>query len=421
MSTFRYLSGLWRKRAAGQVIIQVTDRCNARCPQCGMRATNRFERRSLATDDIKRTIDAAGAKGVPALSFTGGEPLLMLDELAPLIRRAGEAGITYIRTGTNGFFFRDPDEPDFEDRVKSVADTLADTPLRNFWISVDSTVPGLHEEMRGFPGLIEGIRKGLPIFHERGIYPTANLGMNRNAGQETVELKRADFATEEAYLDAFSAAYESATGAFYQFVADLGFTMASTCYPMSVEAEDDQDLSAVYAATSTDDIVRYSAPEKARLFKALLDTVPKHRSRIRIFSPLTSLYALHKQYAEGTPEQHAYGCRGGIDYFFIDSRDGNVYPCGYRGNENMGKYWELEENQLDPEPWCYQCDWECFRDPSELFGPLIDAVSKPLTLLSKFRRDPQHFRLWRQDLSYYRACDFFDGRKPPRLADLHAA
>jgi molybdenum cofactor biosynthesis enzyme MoaA len=84
-------------------VVQITDRCNARCPQCGMRVTESFARSTLATDAIKRMIDAAACRGVQAISFTGGEPLLDLPRLVELIRYAGDAGIPYIRTGTNGF------------------------------------------------------------------------------------------------------------------------------------------------------------------------------------------------------------------------------------------------------------------------------------------------------------------------------
>ena len=105
VSLFRQAAGLLRGRVPGQLVIQLTDRCNAACPQCGMRATVRFDRSSLSMDEVRRMIDAAAEKGVQALSFTGGEPMLRFADLAELIRYAGAAGIPCIRTGTNGFFF----------------------------------------------------------------------------------------------------------------------------------------------------------------------------------------------------------------------------------------------------------------------------------------------------------------------------
>jgi len=183
--------------------------------------------------------------------------------------------------------------------MKRMAESLAATPLRNLWISIDSAVPEVHEKMRGFPGVIRGIEKALPIFHQFGIYPSANLGINRNMGGE---------------------------------------------------------------------------------------------------SP--------------------YPCLGGKDFFFIDARDGNTYPCGYRGHENFGKLCDPQFGPPENPAPCRRCDWECFRDPSELFGPLLQARSDPLSLASEIRRDPLFYRLWIDDLRYYRACDWFDGRKAPSFRKL---
>ena len=289
---------LLRGRIPGQLVIQLTDHCNARCPQCGMRTTEGFQRSRLSEKAVRGIIDAAAEKGVRALSFTGGEPMLFRKELMELIRYAGQAGIPLLRTGTNGFFFAGADHPGFEDRIESIAEALAETPLRNFWISLDSSVPGIHESMRGFPGVVDGIEKGLPIFHRHGIYPSVNLGINRNIteGTRSAEFKGIPENPEE-YGARFYAQYQKAFRAFYRFVINLGFTIVNSCYPMSLEADVDR-LSPVYAASSEDAVVRYSAAEKALLFKALLDTIPEFRSRIRIFSPRISLYALHRQYAE---------------------------------------------------------------------------------------------------------------------------
>jgi hypothetical protein len=186
---------------------------------------------------------------------------------------------------------------------------------------------------------------------------------------------------------------------------------------MSADHEENSaGFHAVYQAVSEDSVVRFGNAEKAMLFKAVLDTVPAYRSKIRVFSPRTSLYALGKQYSYGS--NGAYPCRGGIDYFFINSQDVNVYPCGYRGNESLGKYWEMDWDSVDEHAACYQCDWECFRDPSELFGPLLEGFSNPASVIRKFCGDPRYLNLWINDVRYYCACDLFDGRKPPEYARL---
>ncbi len=407
-------ASLLRGRIPGQLVIQLTDHCNAHCPQCGMRTTEPFQRSRLSSDAVRGIIDAAAEKEVRALSFTGGEPMLFRKELMALIRYAGQAGIPFLRTGTNGFFLRGGDHPGFEDRIEGIAEALAETPLRNFWISLDSAVPAIHESMRGFPGVVAGIQKALPIFHRHGIYPSVNLGINRNITEASRSAPPGGMQENpEEYAAYFHEQYRNAFRAFYRFVIELGFTIVNSCYPMSVEADADADrLSPVYAASSEDALVRYTPAEKALLFKALLDAIPEFRSRIRIFSPRISLYTLHRQYSgEGTFSP--YPCRGGIDFFFIDARDGMTYPCGYRGHENLGDFRNLDLNGIDNNSGCLECDWECFRDPSELFGPLLQARSAPGSVLRKYFRDPGYLRLWWEDLRYYRACDLFDGRRPP--------
>lgn len=405
-----------RRRLPPQLVIQITDRCNATCPQCGMRVSNRFDRSTLDTDAIRRLVDAAAQKGVQAISFTGGEPLLDVDRLVEMIRWAGAAGIPFIRTGTNGYMFAHPEKPGFRSRVARLAEKLADTPLRNFWISVDSAVPAVHERMRGFKGVVDGIAQALPIFHDAGIYPAANLGINRNVGGDaTRRLSPSLFRSGGDYLDAFQRVYSDALQRFYRFVIDLGFTMVNTCYPMSIGATETQEgLAPVYAATAEDDIVRFAPAEKARLFQALLTTVPRFRHRVRIFSPMTSLYALWRRYAG--MDSPVCGCRGGIDFFFIDSSDGLSYPCGYRGNDCRGRFEDLDLGgrvDLAADELCTCCDWECFRDPSVLFGPVHDALSSPSALLRQIRHHPQYYRIWCGDIRYYRACRLFDGRRAP--------
>jgi MoaA/NifB/PqqE/SkfB family radical SAM enzyme len=378
-----------------------------------MRVTEKFRRSRLSLDDVKQILDKAAENDVRVVSFTGGEPLLLLDDLVAAINHAASAGIQYIRTGTNGFFFMNSGNGKGEAQIHKVAEKLADTQLRNFWISIDSSIPSVHEKMRGLPGVIRGIEEGLRVFHDHGIYPSANLGINRNVSEKTMETFGNPHSHDrDAYLESFFESFREGFTKFYRFVIDLGFTIVNSCYPMSSDQEQDSaDFHAVYQAVSKDSVVRFTNPEKAMLFRAVLDTVPAFRSKIRVFSPCTSLYALHKQYLCGS--NGSYPCRGGIDYFFINSQDANTYPCGYRGNESFGKYWEMDQDALNCNASCYECDWECFRDPSELFGPLLEGFATPGSLIRKFADDRRYLRLWINDVRYYRACDLFDGRKPP--------
>jgi hypothetical protein len=267
--------------------------------------------------------------------------------------------------------------------------------------------------MRGLPGVVEGIGQALPIFHECGIYPAVNLGINRHMGGKPRAGGNGSVREPDGPYTAFKEAFRK----YYRFVIDLGFTMVNACYPMSIDTEEGtDDLDPVYAAASADGVVRFAGAEKALLFKALMEVIPEFRDKIRIFSPRTSLLALHREYSQDS--RAAYPCRGGVDFFFVDSRDGNTYPCGYRGSENMGKFWDLDRDACAPHASCKLCDWECFRDPSELLGPVLQGLSDPRGLLTSMFRDPEYFRVWAEDLKYHRACDFFDGRRPPNLNRL---
>jgi len=367
---------------------------------------------------------------VQAVSFTGGEPLLFVDDLVHLMKVAGTLGIPYIRTGTNGFLLKDAAAPDFRDRIHRLAEKISGTPVRNFWISIDSAAPDVHEEMRGFPGVINGIEKALPIFHQHGLYPSANLGINRNlAGRRRFAYDGLPVTPGTGRAEEMCRYYRKGFRRFFRFIIDLGFTIVNCCYPMSIEGETEADdrprsqkresrLKAVYAASATDDLVSFTAAEKTILFMALRDVIPAFRSRIRVFSPRCSLEALIRQYSglDDGNEKTSFACHGGVDFFFIDARDGNTYPCGYRGNENLGKFRDL--GTLPGHPDCRQCDWECFRDPSELAGPLHSLLHNPLSQARRWMAAPLSLKLWCQDLFYYGACDFFDGRRAPDYCRL---
>jgi hypothetical protein len=382
-----------------------------------MNTTQPFDRHRLGLKYLQGMIDNAGARRIGAVSFTGGEPLLLLEDLVAMLDYAGAAGIPYIRTGTNGFVFRHPERPDFDARMHRLAARLAATPIRNFWISIDSADPGTHEKMRGFKGVVAGIRRALPIFHAHGLYPSANLGLNRNLGGEASIpiLPRAHTTAQAAD---YVAALHKGLDLFFRQVADLGFTIANVCYPMSLDDDADPgDLQAVYGATSVDTVVSFAAHEKTLLFDTLAGVIRAHRSRLRIFAPLCSLHALKQQFGNG---HHGYACRGGIDFFFVDAAAGHTFPCGYRGREDLGPFGPVDQG-VDPALRdCYQCEWECFRDPSELTGPVRELFTRPLALLRRMRRDPEFFRCWWEDLRYYRACDFFDGRRPADMGRLQA-
>lgn len=399
------VSPILKGRVPGQLIIQYTDACNALCPQCSMRRTENFKRSKLPEQEVRKIIDSAAVQKIRALSFTGGEPFLYKEELIRLIQYASDKGIPFIRTGTNGFMFTNWRSPEYVYEIHELAEKLARTNLRNLWISIDSADTKTHEEMRGLHGVVKGIEIALPIFHEYGIYPAANLGINRNLGGiDKISMKMTD-------KDVFYQEFKEAFDAFYRFIADLGFTMANACYPMSTCKLAD-DKNAVYGAASGSGIVTFTADEKIQIFQALMDTIPKYRSMIKIFTPLSSLYSLIRQY--GGNDKFPRPCRGGTDFFYVDAREGNTYPCGFRGGENLGKFYELNLKNIEEKPYCKSCDWECFRDPSEQVGYLIDMIRHPIRTTRN--NESEYRKLWNQDLKYYTLCSYFNGRRRKEIS-----
>jgi len=365
-----------------------------------MRVQEKFERSRLDVDSMKRIIDRAAENRVKALSFTGGEPFMFQDDLFECIRYASSKKIPYIRTGTNGFMFRGHDKPDFKERMRRFATELKESGLYTFWISLDSWDEDVHEENRGLKGVIEGVRKALPIFKEVGIYPSANLGINRTIVKEKLKLT-SDSSEEERRL--FYDSYVDGFSRFYTFASRLGFTIANACYPMSMQDD------AVYKAESVDDIVSYTNTEKHYLFKAMYDTIPKFRSKIRIFTPRSSLMMLVREYGETGEE--GFACFGGIDYFFVDSKNGHAYPCGFRASDDFGAYEDLNVMKIKERPSCRSCDWECFRDPSNQLGQIAGFFISPFAVMKRFLSDREFFAEWWKDLFYYFSCKMFDFRK----------
>ncbi|PON12619.1 radical SAM protein [Candidatus Entotheonella serta] len=328
--SWRHWTQFRRGRIPGQIVIQYTDRCNASCAQCGMRKENLYPRSTAQLDEIKRLLDSAATQGIEAISFTGGEPFMYMNDILEGMRYAKHVGIRYIRTGTNGFIFMGHQKAGFADKIHRLAEALAESGVHNFWISIDSASVEVHERNRGLPGVVEGIRKALPIFHAHDLYPTANLGLNRYLGSVEPPAEPFD-------ADAFYAHFQDGFRRFYQFVGELGFTIVNACYPMNFDAD---DTSSVYTATAMTDFVTFSDAEKEQLFRAMLDTIPEFRHKLRIFTPLSALQALIRRY-EGR-EEAGYACCGGIDFFFVDARDMLTCPCGFRGDEALGPFWELD-------------------------------------------------------------------------------
>jgi MoaA/NifB/PqqE/SkfB family radical SAM enzyme len=393
-------------RLPGQLVIQITNHCNGNCPQCGMRREAEIGRVKIQAETVKTILKECAENGVEAVSFTGGEPFINIPEIMNLLEYAGTLKIPLLRSGTNGYMFAPGGEAAGLDRLIPFVESVVKSPLRNFWISMDSADTKTHERLRGLPGVIDGIIKVLPVFHARGLYPAVNLGINRHIAGEMIP-PLDETGDEAVFLENFHQGF----GAFFTKAVSMGFTMANVCYPMSFETADLGAEKPAYGAISDNIMVNFSRRELRLVFKALLQTIPAFRKSIRIFTPLSVLYAL----ACENSHDLLFPCLGGICYFYMDSRDGHIYPCGYRGNEDLGA--SIAELRIRPDggqPFCKKCHWECFMDPSRFLGILRYVIRHPFKAYFGKVLDRQMLRLWFGDVKYYLACGFFDGRKGPK-------
>ena len=95
----------------------------------------------------------------------------------------------------------------FSARISRLAEAL---PPRTytFWIR-SLPDPELHESMRGLPDVMKGIERALPIFHDHGIFPSANLGITKAILPKRTAAQTGSEATCEEFRAGFRAFYRA--------------------------------------------------------------------------------------------------------------------------------------------------------------------------------------------------------------------
>ena len=125
-----------------------TQNCNLKCAHCYINANNNEDKTELNTNEGKILIDQIAELGRSILVLSGGEPLLRKDifELASYGTKKG----LIMTMGTNGTLI-DSD----------AAKRIFDAGIRKVAISIDSSTPQVHDELRGVKGAwnkaIEGV------------------------------------------------------------------------------------------------------------------------------------------------------------------------------------------------------------------------------------------------------------------------
>ncbi len=137
------------------VVWNVTKACNLRCVHCYASACADPDPDELTHQQGLTLLEDLAKFQVPAVLFSGGEPLARPDTL-DLMRYAHSLGLN-TTLSTNGLLIDDP-----------MADQLAELGLRYAGISIDGSRP-THDKLRGMKGAFEGTLAAIDRCRDRGI------------------------------------------------------------------------------------------------------------------------------------------------------------------------------------------------------------------------------------------------------------
>jgi radical SAM protein with 4Fe4S-binding SPASM domain len=133
-----------------EIVWNLTYQCNLRCKHCYENAGGK--RPELSTDEDRQVLDRLSkisGIGLPALSFSGGEPLSRKDffDIASYAKKR----IGYVSIASNGTLI-----------TRDNARRIKDAKIDYVEISIDGATAGVHDAFRGIPGTferaIEGVR-----------------------------------------------------------------------------------------------------------------------------------------------------------------------------------------------------------------------------------------------------------------------
>ena len=160
-----------------EVVWNFTYQCNLHCKHCYENAGGK-RRVELSTDEAKQVVDVFGKLagiGLPALSFSGGEPLARKDffELATYAKKH----IPYVSIASNGTLI-----------TKDNAKKLRNIGVDYVEISIDGATPQIHDEFRGIPGSFEKALQGVKNCTQEGIDTCIATVLHRDNVAETEKI-----------------------------------------------------------------------------------------------------------------------------------------------------------------------------------------------------------------------------------------
>jgi radical SAM protein with 4Fe4S-binding SPASM domain len=148
------------------VVFNITRTCNLRCIHCYSDSEAKAYEGELAPAEVRGVLDDLAAFRVPAVLFSGGEPLIRPD-IFDLIEYARGKGLHAVLS-TNGTLI-----------TPEIARRLVELKLAYVGISLDSATPEVHDRFRGVAGAFERTMRGFRNCVEAGQKVGLRLTLSR--------------------------------------------------------------------------------------------------------------------------------------------------------------------------------------------------------------------------------------------------
>jgi radical SAM protein with 4Fe4S-binding SPASM domain len=157
------------------VVWNLTRTCNLKCVHCYTDSESKKYAGELNTDEAKAVLRDLADFKVPAVLFSGGEPLVRPD-LFELATYARELGLHTVAS-TNGTLI-----------TQGTAQRFKDLGFAYIGISLDSAVPAIHDEFRGVKGAFERTMRGFKHCVEVGQKVGLRLTLTRHTQENLDQL-----------------------------------------------------------------------------------------------------------------------------------------------------------------------------------------------------------------------------------------
>jgi uncharacterized radical SAM superfamily Fe-S cluster-containing enzyme len=171
-------------------IIDVTNRCNLKCPVCFANASAAgyvYEPTSEQINGMLENLRATKPVPATALQFSGGEPTIR-EELFDFVRKAKELGFRHVEVNTNGV--RIAQDPEYAKKLKAAG-------VSTFYLQFDGLTSDVYKFIRGVD-LLETKMKAIQNLRAAGctsavLVVTLVKGVNDNQIGDIVNFALANF------------------------------------------------------------------------------------------------------------------------------------------------------------------------------------------------------------------------------------